>query len=444
MKHAQRNYFAIAVGMIFLTLSMTQCSVLEKDEDPATPDYGIHVYPENGSKIWGYQMISIQYNSLMTINISDVRLTAGGVTQSLITQNNPVFSEQGLFAIELNAEAIAGTSATVVIEFENNVAAPIVMNYIVNHMPVLQVFAEVIGNQVLFDASTSTDPDGDSLIYTWLLPDTTFSSPQITVPQALAQQTTFLIGLSDGTALLQDFLEFDATGQEYILLGNNLKCIGMEIAKNGPAKGTWVATLGPTLPIGTQLEVTNGKLTRNYVLKYNFEVRATLERSAIDLKEGQDVARTALMMHEGSYLTLLKSGQSRNPADRSQLLPGKVFAPFPDPVPVPPPDPTMVSDSYDHHPRPAMYYENTSSGMIVKPCNSKMLGRDENKLQIIWIDQPGWNLFVGTEVTHPIVYKAFFRSWMMPDLNLCQRYFKVEIEVDATGMVVNNQLTMIQ
>lgn len=434
---------AILVGLVFLSVSTIQCNWFKKEEDPTAPDYGIQVYPENGAVIWGYQILLIAYNSSFNIQVSDIKISIGGQMQSLIRDDNPMRHDLGEYNIEVDAETIPADNIQIIIEFVNNVASPIYLNYTINHMPVLEVTGEVSGNMIYLDAGSTVDPEEQPLSFTWKTGDSTFSTPQISVPIYQMLEHPVFISVTDGTTIVDDLVQYNPTSEEVTLVKDKLKCVNLDIAKDGQAMLPGDPPLGPMIAEGETLPVgADKKLTRDVMVGYSFEVRATLQPSAEILDEGQDVARTAVINIDGNHVTFIKKGVRRKDPNRSEYEPGQVEAPYPATIP-PPAQPVLVEDSYDHHPRLAYYYVNTPTGIEVKSSDSKQLGDFVSVSYIVWSDQPGMTLKKGVDLSTGASYKAYFRSWLMPDLSLCQKYYTVEIEIDNTGKVTKNKLTVL-
>jgi hypothetical protein len=218
-----------------------------------------------------------------------------------------------------------------------------------------------------------------------------------------------------------------------------MKCTGMTIAHTKKSLLNKTFDLGAYPAEGTQLPVdAKGKLKTSYVIAHAFEVRATIVPDKHILDEGQDVARSASFEASEASKELKKKGKRRKAVNRSEYEAGNKTAPFPKPLPAAGTHPPMVADSYDHHPRPATARTNTATGMADVSVQSKnLVGK-----QMVWLDQPGLRLGVGTDMSKGMYYKAYFRSWMSPDLKVCEKYFLVEIEIDKNGKVTKNKLTM--
>ncbi len=429
------------IGLIFISISTIQCNLFEKEEDPASPDYGIQIFPQNNATIWGYQILVILYNSEMDLQISDVQIAQGGLMQSLIRDDNPLRNDPGEYNIEIDVESITEPNIQIIVEFADGVAEPIIYNYSVNHMPVINVIGEFSGGMAYLDASSSVDPEGQPLTFMWESAGTVYSTPEISIPMDQLLEQPVFISVTDDNAKTNDLIKYNPTLDEVMLVKNGLRCINMDIAKDGAAMLEGITTLGPTIAVGDTLPVgADLKLTRDFMLGYNFEVRATLNNSNDTLDEGQDVARTA---GAGALVTLVKKGLRRMESNRSELVPGEVSAPYPTTIP-PPANTVMVEDSYDNHPRPAYYKENTATGIEIKTHNSKGLGRYLNVSYIVWSDQPGLSIRRGADISKGAYYKGYFRSWMIPDVTLCEKYYTVEIVVDSTGVVTKNELTVLQ
>jgi len=443
MKLNSRSIQAIIVGLIFLSVSTIQCNWFKKDEEPPAPDYGIRVYPENGAVIWGYQILRIAFNSSFDIQVSDIKISHGGITESLIRDDNPISYFIGEYTIELNAESIPENSVEVIIEFMNNVVSPIIYTYTVNHMAVINIVGEISGNQAFLDASTSEDPDGQTLTYTWETNTGSVSGPQLETNLKEITEEGVLISVSDGTSLSTDLVYYDSEESEFTLAKDHMKCFLLEIDTTGYSECVPLGTpLGPTISPGTQLLVdANVRLTRDYVIGYKFEVVATLQYDTTVLDEGQDVAASATVVIEGSLQNVDIRGSRRQEQNRSLYLPGLYVAPFPTTIP-PPSEPVLIQDSYDHHPRPATYEANTSTGVSTSTINSKKMIRFDKYPTIIWFDRPGTIFKAGADLSKGRSYNAYFRSWMMPDVTKCQKYFMVQIEIDSTGKVTRNRLVI--
>lgn len=444
MRTKIKSFKLVLIGLIFISISTIQCNLFEKEEDPASPDYGIQIYPENNATIWGYQLLVIFYNSEMDIQVSDVKIVQGELIQSLIRDNNPLRNDPGEFNIEIDVESITEPNIQIIVEFADGVAEPINYNYSVNHMPIINVIGEFSGGMAYLDASTSVDPEGQPLTFMWESAGTVYFTSEISIPMDQLLEQPVFISVTDGTAKTNDLVKYNPTLDEVMLVKNGLRCINMDIAKDGQAMLEGITTLGPTIAAGDTLPVgADLKLTRDFKVGYCFEVRATLNNSNDTLDEGQDIARTFGITHNGVLVTFVKKGLRRKESNRSELEPGQVRAPYPTTIP-PPANTVMVEDSYDNHPRPAFYRVNTATGIEIKSSNSKALGRYSNVSYIVWSDQPGISLRRGTDISKGAFYKAYFRSWMIPDLTLCEKYYTVEIVIDSTGVVTKNELIVLQ
>ena len=323
-------------------------------------------------------------------------------------------------------------------------------------MDVGSSFDEKSGNLVL-DASHSRDPEGRDLVATWIRDGRTERGPRFTVAaQALAERPALLRisdGLTDVAALISTEIDPQTlrpkrdphTGKDIIILTpEHLKCTSMSLSQAGASKLNPTVTLGPVPPLSDSQQVpldANHRPTRDFVLGFRFEVVATVE-SAPDktLYEGQDIAQTVTA--NGSSTP--KRGWQRVDPNRSidETRP-QTDAPFPQTVPTPEPHsprsaPTIIGDDYDNHPLIGFVFKNGTSGIESIGVKKKDLVDDKT---LAWIDQPGVLMDRGANLSNGYLKRAYFRTWLIPDVEKCEKFFTYTLEVDSTGAIKKNELT---
>jgi hypothetical protein len=201
--------------------------------------------------------------------------------------------------------------------------------------------------------------------------------------------------------------------------------------------------LGPNI-LDQQLPVEKNKkgklvMKQDYLIFFAFEVHAIIEQGTEDLIEGQDKAATwSECDKDGNQKEISVSGSQRIESDRKHYIYGSKAAPFKEAwLSEGIPD-VFVGDDYSEHPSQGKFYINTDQGVKYIPkINKKGIVGGE----VVWLDQPRWELKKGNYIGNGLFWRAYFRAWLIPDLGACQKYFTIEFKVDTTGKVTANTFT---
>ncbi|HXZ00067.1 MAG TPA: hypothetical protein VEI03_08705 [Stellaceae bacterium] len=422
--------------------------------EPIETRRDVILQPDPGTEISGYQVLSIRYDFTRKLAIRAVTYDDGHGAKRLDTTENPLRYDPGHYSVILCAQCLRAKKVTVAVEFTPDSHVPkIIRTYAIAHLPVIRVKSAPIAGEpgmLKLDASASFDPEGGPLKLEWYLPDGILTGPSISVPATIVRDSQVVVKattLRGRDAIVYFPQEPKKQKAATAVQDENLTCTGMEVIDSGISLLNPELKLGPSLKEGTQLELKADKktLAKDYTLYFGFEVRANIMKGDKILQEGQDAART-LNYNQSSgdhSKPEYKNGEGRKSRTSSDLDGTKRDAPFPD-SPSPPDDwNKMVEDDYSFHPinaqaqnfgdKPDAWLDIKMKGMHLTPPNTR---------RIIWDDQPGLEtLRAGADISKGMTYKAYFRAWMDPDITKCEKFFKVEEEIDANGVVKTNKLT---
>lgn len=404
----------------------------------------IRLRPEDGETVWGYQVLRLIFDPQKPPIVKSVNYNIGAGPVDLITQQNPLNEKIGTAEIILCAECLNAEEVDLTVTFETSGLNPITHRYLIDHLPVLNILAKPVSeDKIVLDANASYDPEGKPLSIIWQHAGTTIKGPEYhTSPEAISEEGVF-VQLTDGVTVTDDLVYRDPNGM-IIRAQEKGACKDMEIVTNGPSILIPRLTLGPTLEEGESLPIdANGRLKRDFLLRYYFEVRSTLEESSVFvIDEGQDIARSHSFNDTDPNAIIHKWGYMRNESDRSVLLDPPYFAPFGNPNQ---PGSLPVSDNYDHHPRKGPILINVPTGVReIKNAITKAKRKVGNAEMMIWLDAPG--LSISRKKPHfngdsgGMFYRAHFRTWMIPKIPPCEKHFYIEIEVDKFGKIIKNRL----
>jgi hypothetical protein len=420
--------------IIPLVLVLTGC---KKDADKILEDYGITISPANNAVIWGNQVVSLEYDIYFVVRLKSITVSGGSYQKSLTNDSLIVRYDQGSYNFILPTEQIPGHSVAITYEFYNEDIDPITCTYVINHMPVIHFTYSKVGYDLMLDLSGSTDPENKTLSFTWQTKDTVAHESTFTTTQDALMANPILIQVADDLAHTTDIVSIVPGTGEVILLTQKLKCIDLAVNISGPSLNAPGRNLGPNVDEGFQLDVDENKiLKKSFVIGFMFEVQGTIVAGEDIILEGQDIAKTS-QYRNTEYI---KQGRKRDPANRGNLLPGTVNAPYPNPFP-PATEPEMVEDDYTYHPSRGKIKVNGTNGVEKVEVMNKQVLMDGGVIKMVWNDQPDILLPEGDDLKKGIEIKRFFRAWMMPDLSLCQKYFIYELNIDNTGKIIKNKVT---
>lgn len=433
----KRRFFAtfLFAALLAVGLFQTSCEELIQEIEKSYPE--VSILPNTAQMLWGFQILSIEYDPALNLPLQSVWVQTPRGQQQLLNDTSLVYQEPGLYELEICAQCFEQQEITIFFDFGDQYRT-VSETYQINHQPEVAIQFVETPTMLGLDASTSFDPEGMPLSFTWYWNEQTFNGPQLPIDPYILQELPAVLSVSDGFSSTDDLVSVDDEGN-LVYTPDKMKCTGMTIANAKKSLLNNTFDLGAYPAEGTQLPVdATGKLKTSYVIAHAFEVRATIVPDKHILDEGQDVARSANFTASDATKELKKQGKLRKADNRSAYEPGTKTAPFPKPMPAAGTHPKMVADSYDHHPRPATAHKNTAKGRESVAVQSKnLVGK-----QMIWLDQPGLRLGAGSDLSKGMYYKAYFRSWMSPDLKVCEKYFIVEIEIDKNGKVTKNSLTL--
>jgi hypothetical protein len=317
--------------------------------------------------------------------------------------------------------------------------------YRINHMPIVNIGSEEIKKStLLLDASSSIDPEGKELLYTWFLPDSTHNRSQLIVLEDQLIHEPVLLCVTDRLTVVCDIITYDPITKKPIFTPEKLECTDMQVKTRNASLLNPEVTLGPVPPPGTQLVLdANKKTTRTYTTTFAFEVHAAIKPSANVLDEGQDIAVSWSPEADNPGKKQTKPGRRRKEPNRSEFEDGEKRAYFPDPIPADGTHPEMVSDNYDDHPAQGFSFKNGADGVEVFAIKGKGLINDAGVNKMVWFDQPGFGVIpAGSDMSHGHYYRAYFRAWMKDKIPPCEKFFMYEMEIDKEGKVVKNELKM--
>lgn len=427
----KKNSFLLTV---FYLLTIPSCT---KDADF---DKKVELLPNSGSVLWGYREISINYDFRRDLNVKKITINSGQGEESLIKDDNPIRKDAGCFKIILCAECIKSGNVSVRVEFEKD-QEPVTQTYKIDHMPTVLVRSEAEGSTLFLDAGESKDPEGKELKFEWTYEGKVYEGSRITVTKDSIIKKPALLKVSDGITAVYDIVTYDPYSQQPIYTPENLKCVDMQVVTIGKSSLNSEVDLGKFPKDDIQLPVDGDKkLTSSYFIGITFEVKCEIQQHGSPLDEGQDAAGThTVAAHNFNHH---KKAKQRDPDNRSKYIDDEKNAPFPVPIPPGGQHPQMVEDDYDHHPTIGFTNINTATGTQRIEVKKKGLISSGEKNYIVWIDQPGLELPAGTDLSGGAAFKGYFRSWMIPNNPPCEKYFMIEIEIDAKGKITKNTLTM--
>ncbi len=436
------------ISVLFFTFIVSSCNLLNENDDPS-PSYDVSIYPPGYTTLSEYQIISFVYDLEEPMEIEDILVYSDGVEASLINDTNPLLERRGRYDIVLCTDCLPGNSAIVKYIFKEAQIPDMIINYNINHSPVVNVQVEKEGDMLFLDAGSSIDPEGRLLEFTWQFNDTVFEGPVFSATSGQINDDPPLLTVNDGSVSVRGLVVVFTDNGDYakFLNGNSCKCTNLTVASSGKSLTNPEITLGPNQKENEIIELdADKKLKRDYYLGYTFEVRSKLviDTNYNSIDEGQDVASTDYLMFKGEFKKMDWKGKRRHETNRSTYLPGTFTAPFPDlSQPHPANGYPTVTDNYDFHPEFGYTYIPDNNGIKYVNINKKKLIKVGKDYYIVWLDIPGARLKKGWDMSKGYKMSCYFRSWMEPDLSQCQKFFIVEMDIDSNGKVLKNKLTMI-
>jgi len=427
-----------------LLLFTATCPRLEASASNEIQVESVRLFPPSGSTIWGYQTLAVIVSPNRRVVVDDITYDTGAGRQSLLTANNSLIAEPGLFRISLCAECLHGKTVTVTVTFspESN-RRPIIHKYRIAHLPRIRVTSEKdpSTDRVTLDATGSTSPNGGPLTFEWHMDGKLIRSPRVTLDREGMARTSPLIEVSSGPATAFGLAYYDETG-ELKITDDLLKCTAMTVVSKAGEKSLLnpEVSLGPTLNVGDKLDIdSSGKLKQAYVVGISFEVRADIVVDKNALIEGQDAAGTYTDLSDPNLGTKPRHGKPRKEPNRNELDPNEIDAPCPTPLSTTP-APKMVTDGYNHHPdystnANSLAWKNTPTGIAGIKAKIKGLVQDGGKDKMVWFDQPRQLLPKGFAITKDIILCSYFRAWLIPDKAKCEKLFTIDIKLSRDGTV---------
>ncbi|MCB0428697.1 MAG: hypothetical protein H6585_08335 [Flavobacteriales bacterium] len=402
------------------------------------PPPAVSVFPPDFSTISGHQILSVEHDT--TLEVSEVWVNDGNTSVNILDNDtNSVRREGTVSETVICAECQSSSNIAVTIKFVDDAYPPVTMHYSINKLPVTYIYGEPSGNTITLHAEESYDPEGYPLTYTWYYDTLVSYGPVLTLDTtAPSDGILALLELKDDKNAVYDVVTYDPFTGAVTKTREKFKCTDLEIITSNASKLNGDLTLGPSIAEGTQLSVdAHNKLTKSYVVAFSFEVVAVIEAGPDFLDEGQDAAGTVKI----GTTTIQRKGRKRKTANRSELETGEVEVPY-EPLPDENGNASMTTDDYDDHPTEGFADTNTPTGIQRTNFTVKNHFKDGDKNTMVWFDQPGLRLKAGMDVSHGFSFNGYFRMWMMPDLAPCEKFYLVNIEIDNTGKVTKNRMTM--
>lgn len=440
----------IVAGLLILALTAPfgcdEFDIFNKDKDDDDKEKPeITIRPQENSELWGFQVFQLGYDMSENIQVSSISYSNGQSEIPVLNDTTLLRSKIGYLEFTFCTNCVTGNNITLHIQFKgDNPPDPMSVPYRINHQPVIVLNSQTLpGEQLMLCARESFDPEGQSLTYSWSHFDQTWDTSVITVERNSLMESPVALRITDGIAITDDLVCYDPEVGGPSLVRLNIKCTDLAIVTSGKGLLNNI-DLGPTISAGEYLPVdANKKITKNFSIGFGFEVLTSITPGTEYMDEGQDVARTFSMQANDTTGLYIKTGRKRKTTNRSEYENIDSYAGFPVPLPPSGTHPFMVEDNYDHHPTIGYLPVNNSSGVNYDLVLTKgYVYRTGETPKLIWFDEPGFTIQRGADVSKGRYYKAYFRSWMMPDIPPCEKYFIVEIEINEEGMVTKNELTM--
>lgn len=409
---------------------------------------GVELFPAADTELWGYARLSV-FTRGRPAAVTQVSHDSGHGPVSILTADNTLMRDSDGYHTSFCAECVEGTSVTVTVGFSpSSNQPPLVRRYRIHHLPVLQLTNRVdpSTDQVIVDASESRSLSGGALVFEWTLDGRVVAGP-ILRSRAETLQRGAILKVTDGLVTVFGLAHYDDQGRIEIS-PDHYRCNAMTVA-SGATEDSLLnpeIKLGPDPAEGTKLEIDPATKTfkRSYALRLGFEVRGTIVSADTTFIEGQDAAGTYTDVNDPTLPQIPRRGKPRKATERDKLEPNEINAPYPNPVPRPPTLPPITTDGYDHHPdMGAMSFKNGTTGFEMTRVKVKGLVKSGGTLQMVWYDQPGHSVTAGFDASKGLELHAYFRAFMLPDADKCQKYFTYNLVVGANGVVSTNRLEIL-